>query len=100
MTLPGTVNLSTGVQLVAPAAVVKGTLSITASELYFEVEEDEPSFKAIDPKVRDPSSTDHDPDCHLAPPLPCMGGLHASFMFEWSTCYRHIYKSDIYIKSI
>ncbi|XP_053273603.1 lipopolysaccharide-responsive and beige-like anchor protein [Pleuronectes platessa] len=49
--LAGSVNLSTGAQLVAPAAVVKGTLSITASELYFEVEEDEPSFKAIDPKI-------------------------------------------------
>jgi len=33
--------------------VVKGTLSITASELYFEVDEDEPGFRAIDPKVRD-----------------------------------------------
>ncbi|XP_062243865.1 lipopolysaccharide-responsive and beige-like anchor protein isoform X2 [Platichthys flesus] len=49
--LAGSVNLSTGAQLVAPAAVVKGTLSITASELYFEVEEDDPSFKAIDPKI-------------------------------------------------
>ncbi|XP_060942885.1 lipopolysaccharide-responsive and beige-like anchor protein isoform X2 [Limanda limanda] len=49
--LAGSVNLSTGAQLVAPAAVVRGTLSITASELYFEVEEDEPSFKAIDPKI-------------------------------------------------
>ncbi|XP_061778985.1 lipopolysaccharide-responsive and beige-like anchor protein isoform X3 [Nerophis lumbriciformis] len=47
----GPVNLSTGAQLVAPAAVVKGTLSITASELYFEVDEDEPGFKAIDPKI-------------------------------------------------
>lgn len=49
---PGPVNLSTSAQLVAPAAVVKGTLSVTASELFFEVDEDEPSFKAIDPKVR------------------------------------------------
>uniref|UniRef100_A0A8D3E1Z7 Neurobeachin n=1 Tax=Scophthalmus maximus TaxID=52904 RepID=A0A8D3E1Z7_SCOMX len=49
--LTGPVNLSTGAQLVAPAAVVRGTLSITASELYFEVDEDEPSFKAIDPKI-------------------------------------------------
>ncbi|XP_069386036.1 lipopolysaccharide-responsive and beige-like anchor protein isoform X2 [Paralichthys olivaceus] len=49
--LAGPVNLSTGAQLVAPTAVVKGTLSITASEVYFEVEEDEPSFKAIDPKI-------------------------------------------------
>ncbi|KAJ8403599.1 hypothetical protein AAFF_G00349250 [Aldrovandia affinis] len=49
--LTGPVNLSTGAQLVAPAVVVKGTLSITASELYFEVDEDEPSFKKIDPKI-------------------------------------------------
>ncbi|TNN89570.1 Lipopolysaccharide-responsive and beige-like anchor protein [Liparis tanakae] len=48
--LTGPVNLSTSVQLVAPAMVVKGTLSITASELYFEVDEDEPGFRAIDPK--------------------------------------------------
>ncbi|XP_056265946.1 LOW QUALITY PROTEIN: lipopolysaccharide-responsive and beige-like anchor protein [Pseudoliparis swirei] len=49
--LTGPVNLSTSVQLVAPAMVVKGTLSITASELYFEVDEDEPGFRAIDPKI-------------------------------------------------
>ncbi|XP_023813445.2 lipopolysaccharide-responsive and beige-like anchor protein isoform X2 [Oryzias latipes] len=49
--LTGPVNLSTSAQLVAPAAVVKGTLSVTASELFFEVDEDEPSFKAIDPKI-------------------------------------------------
>uniref|UniRef100_A0AAQ4RW25 LPS responsive beige-like anchor protein n=1 Tax=Gasterosteus aculeatus aculeatus TaxID=481459 RepID=A0AAQ4RW25_GASAC len=49
--LTGPVNLSTGAQLVAPAAAVRGTLSITASELYFEVDEDEPGFKAIDPKI-------------------------------------------------
>ncbi|XP_057698664.1 lipopolysaccharide-responsive and beige-like anchor protein isoform X2 [Corythoichthys intestinalis] len=47
----GPVNVSTAAQLVAPAAVVRGTLSITASELYFEVDEEEPSFKAIDPKI-------------------------------------------------
>ncbi|XP_049428297.1 lipopolysaccharide-responsive and beige-like anchor protein isoform X3 [Epinephelus fuscoguttatus] len=49
--LTGPVNLSTSAQLVAPAAVVKGTLSITASELYFEVDEEDPGFKAIDPKI-------------------------------------------------
>ncbi|KAG5286169.1 hypothetical protein AALO_G00011740 [Alosa alosa] len=49
--LTGPVNLSTGAQLVAPAVVVKGTLSITASEVYFEVDEEEPSFKKIDPKI-------------------------------------------------
>uniref|UniRef100_I3JUT2 LPS responsive beige-like anchor protein n=1 Tax=Oreochromis niloticus TaxID=8128 RepID=I3JUT2_ORENI len=47
----GPVNMSTSAQLVAPAVVVKGTLSITASELYFEVDEEEPSFKSIDPKI-------------------------------------------------
>ncbi|XP_030643537.1 lipopolysaccharide-responsive and beige-like anchor protein [Chanos chanos] len=49
--LTGPVNLSTSAQLVAPALVVKGTLSITACELYFEVDEEEPSFKTIDPKI-------------------------------------------------
>uniref|UniRef100_A0AAQ5Y5T8 Neurobeachin n=1 Tax=Amphiprion ocellaris TaxID=80972 RepID=A0AAQ5Y5T8_AMPOC len=49
--LIGPVNLSTSAQLVAPAVVVKGTLSVTASELYFEVDEEEPGFKAIDPKI-------------------------------------------------
>ncbi|RXN25584.1 lipopolysaccharide-responsive and beige-like anchor [Labeo rohita] len=48
--LAGPVNLSTSAQLVAPAVVVKGTLSITALELYFEVDEEDPSFKNIDPK--------------------------------------------------
>ncbi|XP_041839635.1 lipopolysaccharide-responsive and beige-like anchor protein isoform X4 [Melanotaenia boesemani] len=47
----GPVNLSTSAQLVAPAVVVKGTLSVTASELYFEVDEEEPNFKVIDPKI-------------------------------------------------
>ncbi|XP_054634078.1 lipopolysaccharide-responsive and beige-like anchor protein isoform X2 [Dunckerocampus dactyliophorus] len=47
----GPVNLSTGAQLVAPAVVVRGTLSITASEFYFEVDEDEPGYKAVDPKI-------------------------------------------------
>uniref|UniRef100_A0A4W5MY73 LPS responsive beige-like anchor protein n=1 Tax=Hucho hucho TaxID=62062 RepID=A0A4W5MY73_9TELE len=49
--LLGPVNMSTSAQLVAPAVVVKGTLSITASELYFEVDEEEASFKTIDPKI-------------------------------------------------
>lgn len=82
----GPVNLSTSAQLVAPAAVVRGTLSITASELYFEVDEDEPSFKAIDPKVRDSSSIDYVSNWHLfdAPTScsDCDGWLHASFMFK------------------
>ncbi|XP_055077240.1 lipopolysaccharide-responsive and beige-like anchor protein isoform X3 [Periophthalmus magnuspinnatus] len=47
----GPVNLSTTAHLVAPAVVVKGTLSVTASELYFEVDDEEPSFKALDPKI-------------------------------------------------
>lgn len=49
----GPVSLCTPAQLVAPCVVVKGTLSITTSEVYFEVDEEEPSFKKMDPKVRD-----------------------------------------------
>ncbi|XP_069487363.1 lipopolysaccharide-responsive and beige-like anchor protein isoform X2 [Ambystoma mexicanum] len=47
----GPVSLSSPAQLVAPSVVVKGTLSITSSELYFEVDEDDPSFKKMDPKI-------------------------------------------------
>ncbi|NXD40669.1 LRBA protein, partial [Copsychus sechellarum] len=49
--LTGPVSLSTPAQLVAPSVVVKGTLSITLSELYFEVDEEDPGFKKIDPKI-------------------------------------------------
>ncbi|XP_026972936.1 lipopolysaccharide-responsive and beige-like anchor protein isoform X1 [Sagmatias obliquidens] len=47
----GPVSLSTPAQLVAPSVVVKGTLSVTSSELYFEVDEEDPNFKKIDPKI-------------------------------------------------
>ncbi|XP_023982442.1 lipopolysaccharide-responsive and beige-like anchor protein isoform X6 [Physeter macrocephalus] len=49
--LTGPVSLSTPAQLVAPSVVVKGTLSVTSSELYFEVDEEDPNFKKIDPKI-------------------------------------------------
>ncbi|XP_048382932.1 lipopolysaccharide-responsive and beige-like anchor protein isoform X2 [Stegostoma tigrinum] len=49
--MAGPVNFTTAVQLIAPAVVAKGTLSITSSELYFEVDDDDPSFKKLDPKI-------------------------------------------------
>ncbi|XP_023589325.1 lipopolysaccharide-responsive and beige-like anchor protein isoform X4 [Trichechus manatus latirostris] len=49
--LTGPVSLSTPAQLVAPSVVIKGTLSVTSSELYFEVDEEDPNFKNIDPKI-------------------------------------------------
>uniref|UniRef100_A0A8C3IV62 LPS responsive beige-like anchor protein n=1 Tax=Chrysemys picta bellii TaxID=8478 RepID=A0A8C3IV62_CHRPI len=49
--LIGPVSLCTPAQLVAPSVIVKGTLSITSSELCFEVDEEDPSFKKIDPKI-------------------------------------------------
>ncbi|XP_050014770.1 lipopolysaccharide-responsive and beige-like anchor protein isoform X2 [Alexandromys fortis] len=49
--LAGPVSLSTPAQLVAPSVVVRGTLSVTSSELYFEVDEEDPNFKKIDPKI-------------------------------------------------
>ncbi|MEQ2228153.1 hypothetical protein ILYODFUR_005971 [Ilyodon furcidens] len=47
----GPVVLSSSAQLVAPVLVARGTLSITTSEIYFEVDEDDPAFKRVDPKV-------------------------------------------------
>lgn len=56
MSLPllpkGPVVLSTPAQLVAPVVVARGTLSITTTEIYFEVDEEDPAFKNIDAKVR------------------------------------------------
>lgn len=48
---PGPVALSTSCKLVSPGAVVNGTLSITKTEMYFEMDEDDPKNKKIDPKV-------------------------------------------------
>lgn len=47
----GPVNISTTAILVSPGIAVKGTMSITASEVYFEVDEDGQDFKKIDPQV-------------------------------------------------
>jgi len=47
----GPVALSTSCKLVSPGAVVNGTLSITKTELYFEMDEEDPKNKKIDPKV-------------------------------------------------
>lgn len=48
----GPVVLSTPAQLVAPVVVARGTLSITTTEIYFEVDEEDPAFKKTDAKVR------------------------------------------------
>lgn len=43
--------LSTPCKLVSPGAVVHGTMSITKSELYFEMDEDDTENKTVDPEV-------------------------------------------------
>ena len=47
----GPVNISTTAILVSPGIAVKGTMSITASEMYFEVDEDSSEYKKLDPQV-------------------------------------------------
>ncbi|XP_023318209.1 neurobeachin isoform X4 [Trichogramma pretiosum] len=49
--LAGPVNISTKGKLVAPGIVAPGIISITSSELYFEVDEDDLEFKKIDHEV-------------------------------------------------
>ncbi|XP_063138173.1 neurobeachin isoform X7 [Rattus norvegicus] len=63
--LAGPVVLSTPAQLIAPVVVAKGTLSITTTEIYFEVDEDDAAFKKIDTKV-----------------LAYTEGLHGKWMFS------------------
>lgn len=49
--ISGPVNISTKGKLIAPGIVAPGIISITSSELYFEVDEDDPEFKKIDSEV-------------------------------------------------
>ncbi|XP_076065007.1 neurobeachin-like [Oratosquilla oratoria] len=49
----GAINMSTRARLIAPGLVVPGTVSITAAELYFEVDEDDPEFRKCDLESRD-----------------------------------------------
>lgn len=45
-------NISTKAKLVAPGIVAPGMVSITSTELYFEVDEDDEEFKKVDTEVR------------------------------------------------
>jgi hypothetical protein len=47
----GPVNISTKARLVAPGVVAPGTVSITSTELYFEVDEEDTEYRRIDPEV-------------------------------------------------
>ncbi|XP_077272211.1 A kinase anchor protein rugose isoform X10 [Temnothorax americanus] len=49
--LTGPVNISTKGKLIAPSIVAPGIISVTSTELYFEVDEDDPEFKKIDGEV-------------------------------------------------
>ena len=44
--------MSTPAKLVSPGYVINGTMSVTKSELYFEMDDDDEENKKIDPKVR------------------------------------------------
>ncbi|KYB27871.1 Neurobeachin-like Protein [Tribolium castaneum] len=49
--LTGPVNISTKAKLIAPGVVAPGMVSITSTELYFEVDEEDVEFKKIDTEV-------------------------------------------------
>ncbi|OWR53440.1 neurobeachin like protein, partial [Danaus plexippus plexippus] len=46
----GPVNISTRARLVAPGLAAPGTVSLTSTEMYFEVDEEDPEYKKIDPE--------------------------------------------------
>ncbi|KAK6046799.1 hypothetical protein COOONC_15694 [Cooperia oncophora] len=43
-------SYSTSAKLIAPGIVVPGTLSITATDLFFDADEENPLYKKQDPK--------------------------------------------------
>lgn len=47
----GPVALSTSCKLIVPGVAVNGTMSITKSELYFEMDDEDAENKKIDPQV-------------------------------------------------
>uniref|UniRef100_A0A1Y1K827 BEACH-type PH domain-containing protein n=1 Tax=Photinus pyralis TaxID=7054 RepID=A0A1Y1K827_PHOPY len=49
--LTGPVNISTKAKLIAPGIVALGMVSVTSTELYFEVEEEDEEFKKMDTEV-------------------------------------------------
>ncbi|XP_015604572.1 neurobeachin isoform X4 [Cephus cinctus] len=49
--LTGPVNISTKGKLIAPGIVAPGIISVTSTELYFEVDEDDEEFKKVDAEV-------------------------------------------------
>nr|XP_050869506.1 neurobeachin isoform X3 [Vespula vulgaris] len=49
--LTGPVNISTKGKLIAPGIVAPGIISVTSTELYFEVDEEDVEFKKIDSEV-------------------------------------------------
>lgn len=49
--LTGPVNISTKARLISPGVVSPGIISITATEMYFEVDEDNEEFLKNDPEV-------------------------------------------------
>jgi len=43
--------MSTNCKLIAPGVAINGLMSITKSDMYFEMDEDDAENKAIDPQV-------------------------------------------------
>ncbi len=50
-TFVGPASMSAKAKLITPGIVAIGIMSITSSELYFEVDEEDPEFKKIDTEV-------------------------------------------------
>lgn len=49
--ITGPVHYSYKCKLICPVCVVSGTLSITVNEIYFEVDENDETYKSLDPTV-------------------------------------------------
>ncbi len=58
-------SYSTEGKLIAPGIMVPGTISITASDIYFDADEENPLYKKQDPKVGQVARNPPCVDAHL-----------------------------------
>lgn len=95
--ISGPINISTTAILVSPGVAAQGTISITSSEVYFEVDEDHAEFKKIDPQVGILICKIGVINDSLGQPLRPAKSKH---YFHFKSCWLHLICLNIFVDKI